>query len=121
LKFFRKVYKDCLLSFNGNRYYVPVHVVGKKILLKVKGSVVRIYHDDELLGTHSVPANKGCIVGTSPFNPRILGSGQRLQPKYSKGKATRGLVSKTLFPEVGTRSLAEYEEYAAGGGALWRN
>lgn len=30
LKTFRKVYKDCQLSYNGNRYGVPYHVVGKK-------------------------------------------------------------------------------------------
>ena len=51
LKFFRKVYKDCLISFGGNRYHVASHVVGKKVLLKVKNDVIRIYHDADLLRT----------------------------------------------------------------------
>jgi len=55
LKFYRKVYKDCLLSFNANRYYVPPEVVGKKVLLKVKGNQLWIYHDDTLLKQYQIP------------------------------------------------------------------
>ncbi len=30
IKFFRKVYKDSLVAFGSNRYFVASHVVGKK-------------------------------------------------------------------------------------------
>jgi len=36
IKVYRKVYKDCQLSYNGNRYVIPYHVVGKIVLLKIK-------------------------------------------------------------------------------------
>jgi transposase len=45
VKVFRKVYKDCLLSYNGNRYSAPYHVVGKRVMIKIKGNLIRIYHD----------------------------------------------------------------------------
>jgi len=45
-----------------------------------------------------------CILGTSPGSPG-----------RDKGKATRGLTTKSLYPEVYQRPLSEYERYAAGG------
>lgn len=118
LKFFRKVYKDCLLSFGGNRYHVASHVVGKKVLLKVKNDVIRIYHDADLLRTYTIPEGKGLALGI-PSRPSRT---PQETPRYgrSKGKATRGLVTRTLYPEVYRRPLDEYDRYAAGGVA-WNN
>jgi transposase len=118
LKFFRKVYKDCLISFGGNRYHVASHVVGKKVLLKVKNDVIRIYHDADLLRTYTIPEGKGLALGI-PSRPART---PQETPRYgrSKGKATRGLVTRTLYPEVYRRPLDEYDRYAAGGVA-WNN
>jgi len=118
LKFFRKVYKDCLLSFGGNRYYVPGHV-GKRVLLKVKGDFIRIYHDAELLAAYHVPEKKGTVVGIPRQRPP-LASANRPEYRKTKGKATRGLVTRSLYPEVKPRPLAEYERFAQGG-VPWNN
>jgi hypothetical protein len=38
-KAYRKVYKDCQISYGGNRYLVPYQMVGKKVLLnKIKAT-----------------------------------------------------------------------------------
>jgi len=113
LKFFRKVYKDCLISFGANRYYVAPAVIGKKVLLKVKSGTLRIYYDADLLGTYTIPEGKGQTIG---IPPRPLRSPHQT-PRYGrdKGKATRGLVNGTLYPEVYQRPLSEYDRYAAGG------
>lgn len=118
LKFFRKVYKDCLLSFGGNRYYVAPHVVGKKVLLKIKNNVLRIYDDTELLAVYPVEQTKGQILGL----PVQRSCPAQQLPRYGrdKGKATRGLLNGSLYPEVHQRPLAEYERLVAGGG-LWTN
>lgn len=118
LKFFRKVYKDCLLSFGGNRYHVASHVVGKKVLLKVKNDVIRICHDADLLRTYTIPEGKGLALGIPSRSSRT----PQETPRYgrSKGKATRGLVTRTLYPEVYRRPLDEYDRYAAGG-VSWNN
>jgi hypothetical protein len=118
LKFFRKVYKDCLICFAGNRYYVAAHVVGKKVLLKVKNDVVRIYHDADLLAVYQIPETKGQTIGI-PLRPSRT---SQQTPRYgrNKGKATRGLVTGTLYPEVYHRPLSEYDRYA-NGGASWSN
>lgn len=113
LKFFRKVYKDCLLSYGGNRYYVPPQAVGKRVMLKVKGDQLRIYHDDEMLAFYTVPATKGNTIGI----PRVKSTPGEQRPRYGhdKGHATRGLITGSLYPEVHKRPLAEYERLAEGG------
>ncbi|MEF9437927.1 MAG: IS21 family transposase, partial [Candidatus Mariimomonas ferrooxydans] len=122
LKVFRKVYKDCLLSYNGNRYQVPYHVVGKRVMLKIKGDWIRIYHDQELLATYREPKTKHNLVGDPNIYEQLKRDKEQLSRKYGrhKGKATRGLVSKSLYSDVSYRPLAEYEKYAQGG-VLWNS
>jgi transposase len=122
LKVVRTVYSDCRISYDGNRYQVPHQVVGKKVLLKIKDGRLRVYHDQDLLVTYEQPEGKGQSMGY-PHLDMSLRLDQELQRrKYGtrKGKATRGLVTKTLYPEVHHRPLAEYEKYASGG-AVWNN
>ncbi|MFQ5486381.1 MAG: hypothetical protein ACE5DO_13755 [Desulfobacterales bacterium] len=39
------MYKDCTVRFEGNSYVVPHHLVGKQIILRVRGmqSVLPVY------------------------------------------------------------------------------
>jgi hypothetical protein len=122
LKTFRKVYKDCQLSYNGNRYVVPYHVVGKKVMLKIKGTLIRIYHDQELLVSCHEPESKGNLLGDFRLYENLKRDKEQLSRKYgkNKGKATRGLINGSLYLEVACRPLAEYERYALGGG-VWNN
>jgi transposase len=122
LKVFRKVYKDCQLSYNGNRYQVPYHVVGKKVMLKIKGDLIRIYHDQELLASYREPKTKHNLIGDPHIYEQLKHDKEQLSRKYGrhKGKATRGLVSNSLYDDVSYRPLAEYEKYAQGG-VLWNS
>src|SRR3989304_3889449 len=122
LKVFRKVYKDCQLSYSGNRYQVPYHVVGKKVMLKIKGDLIRIYHDQELLASYREPKTKHNLIGDPHIYEQLKHDKEQLSRKYGrhKGKATRGLVSNSLYGDVSYRPLAEYEKYAQGGG-LWHS
>jgi transposase len=120
LKIWRPVYKECQLSYNGNRYLVPHHVAGKKVMLKIKGKLIRIYHDYDLLATYQEPEAKHTVIGDPAIYRVLARDKEQTQRKYSrqKGKATRGLVTSTLYPEVAIRSLEEYEQLA---GTSWNN
>jgi len=122
IKVFRKVYKDCQISYNGNRYVVPYHVVGKKVMLKIKDSLIRIYHDQELLGSYQEPKSKNNLIGDPRFYEQLKHDKEQIRRKYgrNKGKATRGLINGSLYQEVLYRPLTEYEQYAIGGGS-WNN
>ena len=67
LKVFRKVYRDCQISFNANRYVVPHRAVGRKVMLKVKNGLIRIYHDQDLLASYEEPQGKHARRGRSPL------------------------------------------------------
>ncbi len=122
LKAFRKVYKDCLLSYNGNRYRVPHRFVGKTVLLKAKDDVLKIYYDQELLAHYRIPADKHQLVSDSRFEEQLRQDRDQLRRKYGrhKGKATRGLTHASLYSHVFYRPLSDYEPYAQGG-ISWNN
>ncbi|OPY91615.1 MAG: Integrase core domain protein [Syntrophus sp. PtaU1.Bin208] len=123
LKVFRKVYKDCRLSWEGNRYQVPHHVVGKRVMLKIKARRIRIYHDQDLLVTYQQPETKGKSLGYPWLDAALRYDKEQLKRKTytgKKGKATRGLMTGSLYPQVAHRPLSEYEPYAAGG-VLWNS
>jgi hypothetical protein len=53
----RHVAKDCLVSFQTNRYSVPIRFVGQSVEVQGEGERVLIYHDGKLIVTH--PRCKG--------------------------------------------------------------
>ena len=122
IKVYRKVYKDCQISYNANRYLVPHRVVGKKILLKIKKGLIRIFHDQELLVTYQEADGKYKVVGNLLFYEQLKRDREQARGKYGKvkGKATRGLVTATLFPQVEQRPLSDYEQFSQGG-VSWNN
>lgn len=124
LKVVRKVYKDCQISYNGNRYVVPYHVVGKKILLKIKAGTIRFYDDQELLVTYQESQDTGSTIGQPGLYEKLLHDIAQRRRKYQrgkgKGKATQGLTTNSLFPQVAYRPLADYERVVSGG-SVWTN
>ena len=121
IKEYRKVYKDCSISYNASRYQVPPEVIGKKILLKIKDGTIRFYDDDRLLVTHQEAEERGSWV-TNADIADLIHNQRRKKPKYGrrKARATRGLVNASLFPQVLYRPLSVYEQISKGGG-IWIN
>ncbi len=109
----RKVYKDCQLSFGANRYVVPHECVGKKVLLKVRDGIVRIFDDDQMIAVYKIPPGKGQVIENPKFYQRLKQDKEQLRKKYrkpyGKAKATRGLVKYGMQYEVMRRNLSEYD------------
>lgn len=122
IKLCRTVYADCQISYNANRYLIPHHLVGKKVLLKIKHGTMRIFHDHDFIVSYRLASGKHELVGNRLFYDQLRRDQEMLGRKYakSKGKATRGLVSGSLFPSVAQRPLAEYDRFCRGGVA-WNN
>jgi len=113
-KVWRHVYKDCQLSFGGNRYVVAHECVGHKVLLKVLDGTIRIYKDDRLVVVYQIPSGKGITVADPRFYAQLRADRGQQQRKYrrwlpGKAKATRGLLSNGLQYEVMRRSLSVYD------------
>jgi len=120
MKFWRKVYKDCRVSYNGNSYHLPHEVVGKKVLLKVKKGRIKFYYDDHLLATYTEPPGKNQFIENPLFYQKLKNDKEQWRRKFrNTGKTTCSPVNKTLCPQVAARDLREYEQLA--GGASWSN
>lgn len=124
IKVYRTVYKDCMISYNTNRYHVPPEVIGKKVLLKIKDGTIRIFDDERLLITHTESSDKHRWITDPAIIEQILAQRHDRLPQKpygrTKGKATRGLVNASLFTQVQHRPLSVYDRFAQGG-AVWTN
>lgn len=122
VKVYRTVYKDCQVSYNTNRYLIPHHLVGKKVLLKVKAGAIRIFHDHDFIVSYREATGRHELIGNRLFYEQLKRDQAQLHRKYgrAKGKATRGLVNGSLFPQVVHRPLTEYDQFSQGG-APWNN
>ncbi|MEA3378788.1 MAG: IS21 family transposase [Nanoarchaeota archaeon] len=109
----RKVYKDCQLSFGANRYVIAHECVGKKVLLKIRDGIIRIFDDDQMIAVYKIPPGKGQVIENPKFYQRLRKDKEQLRKKYrkpyGKAKATRGLVKHGMQYEVMRRSLSEYD------------
>lgn len=113
-KIFRKVYKDCQISFGGNRYVVPHTLVGKPVLLKIKNGSLRVFDDANLAAEYQIPESKGQLLAHPGFYEALKKDREQQARKYrgspGKAKATRGLIKNGLLHEiVQRRPLAAYQ------------
>jgi transposase len=116
----RKVYKDCLITFMGNRYRVPHKYVGKKVLLRIKNGFLRVFDDDKELVSYRIAQDKGQMISHPWLIEALKNDKEQLKRKYQipagKGKATRGLLKDGLRHElVQRRPISEYMSAIGGG------
>jgi len=113
-KCYRKVHKDCQLSFDGNRYVVPHEYARKTVLLKISDGILRIFFDDKLIAVYQVPEDKGQTLAHPQFYQRLKEDRDQLRRKYrkpffKKAWATRSLDTHRLGVDVMKRSLSVYD------------
>jgi len=104
----RHVSRDCMVTFETNRYSVPYRFVGKAMEVQGEGDMIRIFHDNNLVVIH----------------PRCEGRYQnRLNREHYQGIFHRQQpVSTCLYhsyheqpDDVEIRDLAFYESLVEGG------
>jgi hypothetical protein len=111
---YRRIQKDCQFAFDGNRYVVPHAHVGKKLLLKIRDGIIRIFDDEQMVTVYRIPEGKGQMLAHPQFYQRLRADQEQIRRKYRKPfgkvKATRGLLKHGLQVEVMTRPLSEYDQ-----------
>ena len=60
-KLYRKVHKDCTISVDGSRYEVAHTLVGKKIIVRMKDRLLRVFNDDVLVASFGAITHKRWI------------------------------------------------------------
>jgi transposase len=117
----RRVAKDCLLSYRGNRYSVPFRYAGKTVLVRepVRGGSIQIYSDVKIIAEHRLAEGRGAMVMVPEHYQGLADRRPTRRPAPSPECAPRieltpgpGVGRGFLAPEVEQRSLAVYEEVA---------
>jgi transposase len=120
---YRKVHKDCTVSFESNSYVVPHTLVGKKIILRVKDGTMRIFSDDSLVVTYEIPEGKGHLVQDKRFYEALKQDHEMNRLKYHHTRRPKGRAKHTISPlkppydmDVEIRPIAIYDHAA---GEVW--
>ena len=117
----RRVAKDCLLSYRGNRYSVPFRYAGKTVLVRepVRGGSIQIYSDVKVIAEHRLSEGRGAMVMVPEHYEGLADKRPTRRPAPSPEGAPQielppgpGVGRGFLVPEVEQRSLAVYEEVA---------
>ena len=117
----RRVAKDCLLSYRGNRYSVPFRYAGKTVLVRepVRGGSIQIYSDVKIIAEHRLAEGRGAMVIVPEHYEGLADRRPTRRPAPSPEGAPQieltpgpGVGRGFLAPEVEQRSLAVYEEVA---------
>lgn len=71
----RKVFKDCLISFENNKYSVPSQFVGRNVVVVKIGDVINIYCNSELIACHPINYGKNkIIIDRTHYDPLLKNS-----------------------------------------------
>ena len=113
----RTVAKDCTIRLDGNRYVLPHTLVGKQVLGRRRGDTLRLFDDNRLVVTYTIPQEKGKLVEDERFYQALREDKQMQARKFTRGnqhKARAKTISpaKPAFPiEVQRRDIALYQQY----------
>lgn len=114
----RLVTKDCLISYQGNRYSVPYAFAGKTVTVRqtLDSSLLRIFHQQDRIAEHSLATGKGAMV-MDPAHYGSLPRRERTKMPQTIAPAAElipgpGVGLHHAIPEVQMRPLAVYEEVA---------
>ena len=117
-RIYRKVHKDCTVRFEGNSYVVAHTLVGKRIILRVKDTTMRIFHNDRLIVTYEIPEGKGHLVQDKRFYEALRKDQEMNKRKYKSGRRIKGRAKYTISPskpqydmDVQVRPLFVYDQF----------
>jgi len=116
-RLFRTVRKDCTIAIDGNRYVVAHTLVGKQVVIRMRGRTLRIFHDDQLIVVYEMPEGKGELVQDPRFYADLLADRAMNARKFggrngrkAKGRATISPSSPRYPIDVQQRSMDVYAQ-----------
>ncbi len=115
---YRRVAKDCLLSYRGNRYSVPHAYAGSSVVVRepLDSGSIRIFVQQDLIAEHRKAPGRGEIVservhyGSLPRRPRV--PTLAMPAPVAQLMPGPGVGLHHAIPEVEMRPLSTYEEVA---------
>jgi len=115
-RLFRDVRKDCTIPVHANRYVVPHTLVGSRVVVRVRHSQLRVFAEDRLIVTYTMPEGKGHLVQDPRFYEALQADKAMQARKFHsagkhKGRATLSPSQPSHPIDVERRSLSEYNQF----------
>jgi transposase len=102
----RRVQKDCLISYSGNQYSVPVEYVSRDVTVVALGNMLAVYHEGKQVALHRISRLKKDMI----LNPVHY---QRITVKQSFDIENTLLTGDDAIDQpVMTHDLSVYDEVA---------
>jgi transposase len=105
----RIVAGDYLVSFEGNRYSVPFHLIGQTVQVQRDGQQLAFFHRERQVATHPAAAGKYQLHIQPEHGPGAVARNAR-----KRHGATGTAAHATLLQDVEIRDLSLYEQLSAG-------
>jgi len=99
LRLYRRVHKDCTVSIDGSSYEVPHKLVGKKILVRMKDGILRVFDGDTLMATLEESDQKGKLIRLPGLREEIGADREMNVRKYARPE--KGKAKATISPALG--------------------
>jgi len=116
-RLYRKVHKDCTISVDGVLYEAPHTLVGKRIVVRKKDAVLRIFDGDSLMAIHASSEVKGRLVQLPGLREAIQADREMNARKWNRFRKGNGKAKATISPlagkyhvDVESRSLNVYAQ-----------
>jgi len=96
-------------------------LVGQRVILRVKDDTMRIFDDDQLVVTYTIPLDKGNLVQDRRFYAALKKDREMNARKYGQGRRSKGRAKRTISPlkplydmDVQIRPLMDYDSFVQG-------
>jgi transposase len=118
---FRKITRDCFVSYQSNKYSVPWRHAGRNCRFIIKNGRLDVLVDDEVVATHEVvPGAHRCIKLKEHFEGLykaiLVENRERHLDRLERSAPVSLLSRQTPDVDVERRDLGFYERFSTGGG-----
>jgi transposase len=118
---FRKITRDCFVSYQSNKYSVPWRHAGRNCRLIIKNGRLDVIVDDEVVASHEVvPGAHRCIKLNEHFEGLykaiLVENRERHQDRLGRSAAISLVSHQAPDVDVERRDLEFYERFSTGGG-----
>ncbi|MBU1159529.1 MAG: IS21 family transposase [Candidatus Thermoplasmatota archaeon] len=118
---FRRITRDCFVSYQSNKYSVPWRHAGRNCRLIIKNGRLDVLVDDEVVASHEVvPGAHRCIKLKEHFEGLykaiLVENRERHQDRLERNAPVSLLSRQAHDVDVERRDLGFYERFSTGGG-----
>jgi transposase len=108
---YRKISRDCFISYMGNHYSVPWQYAGLQAKLQIQNTKVKVSVNGNDICDHVVREGSGQVVRTNEHFEGLL---KEIMTRNRAQHELRISRMKILAPEVEKRPLVEYDVFSGG-------